>query len=157
MIKTEFTHQISVNAFLINNDRFLMLKRARKPLIWSPPGGHLLVDEDPVQGLQREIFEETRLVAEIFLPVVTWFGEFKQARLLSIDYLSKTLSMDVILSEEHTDFRWLSIRQLQNAQDIYFGSEIGFTLTHFFLAWRLYLLVENRLDELTILPASLDQ
>ena len=144
------THRISVNAFLICNDRFLLLKRSRNPLIWGPPGGHLLPDEDPVEGLQREIFEETHLKAEIVNPVVTWFGEFNKGKLLSIDLLGTTSSSDVILSEEHTAFRRISIWQLQKEPEIYFNSNIGFTLDDFILAWRFYLLIENRLEELAM-------
>ena len=150
MNKMKYTHRISVNAFLINDDRFLLLKRTQTPLIWSPPGGHLFLDEDPVGGLQREIFEETGLRAEILNPVITWFGEFKQTNLLSIDYLAKTSSMDVNLSEEHDDFRWLSLQQLQVGQKIYFASEIGFKLDDFNLAWRNYLFLENRLNDLAV-------
>jgi len=142
------THRISVNAFLIFNDQFLLLKRAQSPQIWGPPGGHLLPDEDPVEGLQREIFEETQLRADIFNPVMTWFGEFNQGKLLSIDFLGKTSSAHVILSEEHTDFRWLDIRQLQIDSKLYFSSSIGFSFDNFMLAWQFYLLQENRLQEL---------
>jgi len=157
MNKTDHTHNISVNAFLICEEKFLLLKRARDPLIWSPPGGHLLPDEDPIKGLQREIYEETRLVGEVFHPVVTWFGEFKQAKLLSIDYLCKTHSSRVELSDEHTDFRWLSLKQIQQETSVYFDSKIGFKLEHFILAWRCYLLMENRLDELSIFSINMNR
>lgn len=40
------THRIAVNAFLIHEDRFLLLKRAQKPFIWGPPGGKLQIDYD---------------------------------------------------------------------------------------------------------------
>ena len=32
---------------------------------WMPPGGHIEVDEDPVQAVLREIREETGVVAEV--------------------------------------------------------------------------------------------
>jgi len=149
------THRLSVNAFLVCKDHFLLLKRARDPLIWAPPGGHLLPDEDPLKGLQREIFEETSLKAEIFYPVVTWFGKFKGGNLLSIDYCAKTSSMSVVLSDEHTDFRWLSIQQLTKDSKIYFNSTLGFTLNDFFLAWKSYLMQENRLEELAAFTINL--
>jgi 8-oxo-dGTP diphosphatase len=149
------THRLSVNAFLVCNDHFLLLKRARDPLIWAPPGGHLLPDEDPLKGLQREIFEETRLKAEIFYPVVTWFGKFKGENLLSIDYCAKTSSMSVVLSDEHTDFRWLSIQQLTEESTIYFNSTLGFTLNDFFIAWKSYLMLENRFEELAVFTTNL--
>jgi len=149
------THRLSVNAFLICDDHFLLLKRAHDPIIWAPPGGHLLPDEDPLKGLQREIFEETGLKANIFYPVVTWFGEFKNRKLLSIDYCAKTSSMAVILSAEHTDYRWLSIRQLTEESNIYFNSTFGFPVKDFILAWKSYLIQENRLEELVAFTSNL--
>ncbi len=36
--------------------------------MWLPPGGHLEANEDPVQGVLREILEESGLVADIIPP-----------------------------------------------------------------------------------------
>jgi 8-oxo-dGTP pyrophosphatase MutT (NUDIX family) len=155
MQSNSHTHSLSVNAFLVCNDHFLLLKRAHDPLIWAPPGGHLLPDEDPLKGLQREIFEETSLNAEIFYPVVTWFGKFKGGNLLSIDYWAKTSSMSVVLSDEHIDYRWLSIQQLIAKSKIYFNSTLGFTLNDFFLAWKSYLMQEKRFEELVVFASNL--
>jgi len=154
MDKNRHTHRISVNAFLICNDQFLLLRRAHPPVIWAPPGGHLLTDEDPIEGLQREILEETGLTAEIFSPVVTWFGEFKNSKLLSIDYCATTTSMSVRLSDEHTAFRWLTFEQLQKDSQIYFNSALGFTLEDFKLAWKTYLMLKNLLEELLSFSAG---
>ena len=56
------THLVAVNAFLLKDDKFLLLKRNDPPLIWGPPGGKLEINEDPVTGLIREVKEETNLV-----------------------------------------------------------------------------------------------
>jgi len=66
------THRVAVNAYLLYNDNFLLLKRKIHPLLWGPPGGRLESDENPSDGLKREIFEETGLRAEIHMPVTTW-------------------------------------------------------------------------------------
>jgi 8-oxo-dGTP diphosphatase len=137
------THRVAVNSFLIHNDSFLLLKRAQKPLIWGPPGGKMMKDEDPVHGLQREVFEETGLKIQVFQPVTTWFGHFNNLPLLSIDYLCACNSNRVSLSHEHSDFRWLSMDQLRKDKSIYFTSTLGFRLSDFELAWQTYQMNNN--------------
>ena len=41
-----------------NTDRFLLV-RQKKSRKWLPPGGHLNEGEEPHQGVQRELLEET--------------------------------------------------------------------------------------------------
>ena len=48
MNKKTLTHCVAVNSYLIRDNQFLLLKRANQPLIWGPPGGRLLSNEDPV-------------------------------------------------------------------------------------------------------------
>ena len=140
MESARYTHRIAVNAFLINQDRFLLLERAQKPLIWGPPGGKLMTDEDPIKGLKREVVEETGLQIEVFQPVTTWFGHFNKIPLISIDYLCTSNSNHVNLSPEHRNFRWLNINRLAKDNEIYFTSEMGFKLADFQLAWKTYLM-----------------
>jgi len=142
------THQVAVNAFLFNNDRFLLLKRTRKPLIWGPPGGRLFPDEDPHHGLRREVREETGLEIKILNPVVTWFGEFNQTRLLSLDYLCLTDLADVTLSDEHDDYCWLSLEKLRANHTEYVTPNLGFNLSDFNSAWKSYLLFQKRWEDL---------
>ena len=131
MDSVPYTHRVAVNAFLINQDRFLLLERAQKPLIWGPPGGKLMTDEDPIKGLKREVAEETGLQIEVFQPVTTWFGHFNKIPLISIDYLCTSNSNQINLSHEHRNFRWLSINNLTKDKEIYFTSELGaMTLFH---------------------------
>jgi 8-oxo-dGTP diphosphatase len=134
------SHRVTVNAYLIYEDRFLILKRAKKPLIWGPPGGKLQIDEDPTRGLQREVLEETGLQIRVFQPVTTWFGYFTAVPLLSVDYLCTSEKNTVSLSHEHTDYRWLSIKDLMREKDIYFTSDLGFKLSDYKLAWETYLM-----------------
>ena len=142
------SHRVAVNAFLIYNDRFLLLKRINRPAIWGPPGGHLNINEDPHSGLQREIGEETGLSINIHQPVTTWFGRFRSLPLLAMDYLCSTDSDKVILSKEHDQYRWLSIEELDTNTAIYLNSTHGFQLSDFYLAWCTYLLNQKRLSDL---------
>lgn len=148
MTKEIRTHRVAVNAFVLYKDQFLMLKRSRKPLIWVPPGGHLLSGEDPILGLKREVFEETGLQINVIAPVVTWFGKFNNISILSLDYLCISDKQTFKLSDEHANGLWLSLNQLQSGREIYFRSELGFKLSDFYSAWRIYLLNSKRWHDL---------
>lgn len=57
-------NKVVVTAFLQNGDKFLVLQRARKDeqyQLWGIPGGKLDQNELPIEGLLREINEETGL------------------------------------------------------------------------------------------------
>lgn len=53
--------------FVTTRQRTLLLWHP-KLRMWLPPGGHLEANEDPVQGVLREVQEESGLLAEIILP-----------------------------------------------------------------------------------------
>jgi len=133
------SHRVAVNAYLICNREFLLLKRAQVPLLWGPPGGRLRQNEDPHTGLIREVFEETGLNIDIYQPVTTWFGKFNSDPLLSIDYLCTTYRKEVLLSIEHTDYKWFTLRQLYKNRESIFVSKYGFQFPDFLQAWITYL------------------
>ena len=59
-MKRHFT----ATGFVVDGPRTL-LQWHRRLQQWMPPGGHIEVDEDPVQAVLREVEEETGLVAEV--------------------------------------------------------------------------------------------
>jgi ADP-ribose pyrophosphatase YjhB (NUDIX family) len=138
------THRVAVNAFVIYNETFLLLKRANEPFIWGPPGGRLHIDEDPICGLQREVKEETGLQIIVFQPITTWFGLFNGVSLLSVDYLCSTNKNIVSLSHEHSDYRWLTIKDLTQHKNIYFSSDLGIKHSAYLLAWQTHLMNRNK-------------
>ncbi len=137
MEKFFYTHRIAVNAYLIERDKFLLLKRNKAPFIWSPPGGRLLKDEDPVKGLQREVKEETNLEIEVIAPVNTWFGNWEGWPLLSIDYLAKVTSGELQLSSEHSEAIWVTIDDLNRGSPAQLDPNIGFKIEDFMKAQNL--------------------
>ena len=126
-----YTHRIAVNAYLLKKDKFLLLQRNIEPYIWSPPGGMLKRDEDPISGLKREVKEETNYDIEIVAPVNTWFGYWRAKLLLSIDYLAYIIRGDFKISSEHKDFAWVSITDLQKGQPVKLDRSIGFKIEDF--------------------------
>lgn len=134
-----YTHRVAVNAYLLRKNRFLMLKRSHSPQIWSPPGGRLRLEEDPLAGLIREVKEETRLDIEAVTPVNIWFGIWQQNWLLSIDYLAYAESGEISLSEEHNDYRWVTLDEIEQGKPVKLDPQVGFKLSDFQKAWKMHL------------------
>ena len=109
------THSVAVTGYVYQQGKFLLMKRARPPLIWAPPGGRLLPHEDPCSGVLREVREETGIEVQLLGLVDCWFGEIpSRGRLLSLDYLTLPRSDRILLSDEHTDYVWASIADIEN-------------------------------------------
>jgi ADP-ribose pyrophosphatase YjhB (NUDIX family) len=138
MLEKLYTHQVAVNAYLLKAEKFLLLKRTCFPFIWSPPGGRLRPEEDPLEGLLREIKEETDLDTEVITPVNTWFGKWNDQMLLAIDYLVYYQKGELKLSREHSDGLWVSIEELRSGRPVKLETTAGFQLTDFEKAWQLH-------------------
>ncbi|MDP2951105.1 MAG: NUDIX domain-containing protein [bacterium] len=98
----------------------LLLQRAPKadfmPGVWEDITGRLNQFEDPETGLKREIFEETRLKNIKIIKPIKIFHIFRGDRkstneLLGIIYWVKTQTKKIILSEEHSNYKWLKPKQ----------------------------------------------
>jgi len=138
MNQSNLTHLVAVNAFLIKDNQFLLLKRNDPPLIWGPPGGKLEINEDPILGLKREVKEETGLIIEVIMPVTTWFGSFNNKEIFAVDYLCSYKSGEIKLSAEHNSYKWISLNDLKINAKKYFVSKSGFKLKNFELAFKVH-------------------
>lgn len=106
-------YHIAVKGIIRRDDgRILVLKRSdgddHRPGVWETVGGGMDREETPQEALLREILEETGLTVDVGTPfnVFTFkkdTGEFK----VGITFLCKLVSEEVILSHEHSDFRWI--------------------------------------------------
>jgi 8-oxo-dGTP diphosphatase len=97
------------------------------------------LDENPKQGLIREVKEETQLDIKIIAPVNTWFGIWQGSWLLSIDYLTYATTGQITLSEEHTEYKWLSLPELEKGVPVKLDPQFGFKLSDFKKAWKMHL------------------
>lgn len=89
------------------DDRILVVRRASDGG-WELPGGRLDADESTVEGLRREVHEETGLDVAIRRPIYTisWRNDRGQGR-YAVYYYCLAESETVSLSDEHTDYDWL--------------------------------------------------
>lgn len=105
---------VSQKAIIIGKDgKILTIRRTEtapsRPLNWDLPGGDLDFGEDPRDGIQREIKEETGLeIRDLSLMDVLselyGGGEFW----VTICYKAMAETQDVVLSYEHDEFRWVT-------------------------------------------------
>ncbi|HEX8763162.1 MAG TPA: NUDIX domain-containing protein [Candidatus Saccharimonadales bacterium] len=119
-----------VTVFIVHDDKVLFVNHPRYGL-WVPIGGHVEMDEDPEQALFREIKEETGLEVEVlsdkalepveaenkFLFRPNYLGVYDATpdhRHISFNYFVRASNPDAVMSDEHTDMKWLGIDDLQN-------------------------------------------
>ncbi len=119
----------AAKAFIIKDGKLFMMKRrpndVHKPGIWDIPGGRLELGENPFEGLKREMKEETGCEIEILMPIdIRHFVRDDEQKITMIMFLSKLLSDDVQLSEEHTEYKWIDIESELNEIPEFFHNAI---------------------------------
>ncbi len=110
--------RIAVRGLIEKNGLFLLLKRSKPARgemgFWELPGGGLDFGESPEQALLREIDEETGLTVTVAEPLSLWHhmrGE--SVEIIGMTSRCQWCSGDVLLSDEHSDFAWLTIGQIK--------------------------------------------
>lgn len=108
--------RIGQKAVVIRRDgKILILKRAGSDsdAKWSLPGGALEKDEDPTDGIIREIKEETGLEVSSVIPFsLRSYRNKEDDFVVIIGYKCNSGSEEVVLNEEHTDSKWLSSQEI---------------------------------------------
>ena len=121
-----------VNAYIVNNDRVLLIFH-KKLQRWLCIGGHIELDEDPEEALLREIKEECGLEVEIlaqkpegnfrenkFLYTPNYIDSHKlnpdgKHRHIALTYFCRALSDKFTLAkDEHEDIRWFREDELDD-------------------------------------------
>jgi 8-oxo-dGTP diphosphatase len=119
LAKQEADDDIPLSAKAIIYDaqnRFLVLDDAYTDYV-DLPGGHLHDGEAPIDGLMREVEEETGLklcnIEEVFAKVVQLAPD---KRRLSTFYLAQVDGDDTLvqLSEEHLDYAWVTLEESED-------------------------------------------
>lgn len=79
------------------------------PEHWDFPGGKLETDEDPFQGIEREILEETALISKATNVVGKYEMDIQNLGYPTHQFVlfnTETKLTDPVLSDEHTAFDW---------------------------------------------------
>ena len=115
---------VGMAAIVEKDNKFLILKRSSAkdfaPNTWEVITGRLEAEENPVNGILREITEETNLKAKVIMPVDTGFfyRGGKEFPMVFIAYYCKYISGEVKTSWEHTEHKWASIEEILEAEDL---------------------------------------
>lgn len=121
--------RIAVKAFIVNEKEILLLKRAagdiQSPNIWELPGGRLELGEDPIIGLIREIREETGLYIRPSIPLsVRHFVRNDMQVVTMLIFFCKIMGGDLKISEEHSDFCWVDLKDCKEKLNPFFHKEV---------------------------------
>jgi 8-oxo-dGTP diphosphatase len=121
--------RLAAKAFIVGNKKLLVLKRSnytvQKPGIWELPGGRLELGENPFEGLKREVFEETNLKIKIGAPLsVRHFNRVDGQVITLIIFVCSPKTRKVKLSKEHTEFKWLEIKNAIGIIEKFYNDEI---------------------------------
>lgn len=120
--------RVGVKILLENKEgKFLVLQRSKikYPEVgakWDIAGGRIEAGEALFENLQREVKEETGLAVDGVPRLVTAQDIIKKDKhIVRLTYIGNA-NGDVVLSDEHSDFKWLSLEELKNLEpmDSYF-------------------------------------
>lgn len=112
--------QVGVKLLIRNDDgRYLFLRRSSsfKPGIqkWDIPGGRIEPHEALIDGLRRELFEETSLKLDgikSLLAAQDIFVDDKNVHVIRLTYLGSAIEGNVVLSDEHDTYKWMTKQEL---------------------------------------------
>lgn len=126
---------ITVKGIVVYEHKVLILKRVRPSSdglgYWELPGGGLEYGETPHQALIRELKEETNLDIKILKPVYTFTAIRPDYQTVGIGFLSIPTNNHVIISDEHTDYQFVTSEELKNYLDEKIYNDIIFTLKEY--------------------------
>ncbi len=95
--------------------KFLAIRRSETApshaLEWDLPGGELEYGENPLQGIVREVLEETGLHVGELKPFDVFGHENVVGFWVTIAYSCNAFGEKIALSFEHDDFKWVTIEE----------------------------------------------
>ncbi len=110
-----------VRVILLFKDKILLIQRSKNDrsdsLKWEIPGGKLDKGQDLMEAAERELIEEVGLFARPLKQLVFFDSDidhntkYKGIPFVRLTALYKSESSKVRLSEEHDDYRWLSLEE----------------------------------------------
>lgn len=105
-----------------DDQRFLVLKRSpnsfSRPNDWDFPGGNVCYGEQHDDSLRREVQEETGLtITDLAVAqIITRYDDTKPLYSIFAGFVTTAPSDIVVLSNEHTEYRWVTIGEFESLQ-----------------------------------------
>ncbi len=113
---------VGVGGVIICNGRALLIRRGSPPMVgqWSIPGGMLEVGETLLDGVRRELREETGIetrvlrLIEVFERIELDGGGKARYHYVILDYLCEVSAGKARAGSDVTDVAWASPAELEN-------------------------------------------
>ncbi|MGA9882210.1 MAG: NUDIX hydrolase [Candidatus Acidiferrales bacterium] len=111
---------VGVGGVIVSNGRALLIKRGSPPLKgqWSIPGGLLEIGETLMEGVRRELREETAIevrpidLIEVFERIELDGSGKARYHFVVLDYLCQALSGEAHAGSDVTDVAWATAEEL---------------------------------------------
>jgi 8-oxo-dGTP diphosphatase len=107
---------VGVGGVVVSGDRVLVVRRGQPPLEgeWSIPGGMLELGETILEGVQRELAEETGLevrvldLIEVFERISIDSTGIPRYHFVVLDYLCEVIRGDARAGSDVTEVAWIT-------------------------------------------------
>ncbi|MGY4101249.1 NUDIX hydrolase [Nocardia sp. R16R-3T] len=100
----------AAEVYLVNENRLLLLQRGQSEVLsglWHVVGGVAEPDEDFRLAAIRETLEECGQEPHLLTPLLTWSHTDTNSKIFVVTtFVAFAVSDRVILSDEHSDYRW---------------------------------------------------
>jgi len=116
---------IGAKAMVVHEGKVLLLREAAynegtNEGKWDVPGGRINAEEPILEGLQREVMEESGLtikpgrVLGVFETFPTIKGE--ACHIVRVYYEATPQTFEVVLSQDHAEFAWVTVADLEGKE-----------------------------------------
>jgi 8-oxo-dGTP diphosphatase len=111
---------LAVAAFIINDSKILIVKKSPNERVdaglWTVPGGKIHQSEPIIDGLKREVEEETGVKINSY----RWIGEdvFENEGVMfhAQHFLCQIKEADITLENSLTEFHWITKEEIEKYQ-----------------------------------------
>jgi 8-oxo-dGTP diphosphatase len=104
---------VAVAAIIVRDGKVLAMRRASTKdagaLLWETLSGRVPLGEEPLEAVKREVLEESQVTVNVHpQPFTAYQATRNDLPMVVIVYCADYVSGEVILSEEHDDYAWLT-------------------------------------------------
>jgi 8-oxo-dGTP diphosphatase len=125
---------VTASALPEDEGRVLLARRARDPFrgAWDIVGGFVGEGEHPLDGLRREVLEETGLDFEVGELLGIWIGDYDGRATLNLFWRGRLSSGEPRPADDIDEVHWFAASELPPPGELAFGGLVAAVLD----AWR---------------------